>query len=76
MQLLMMSAIIVIKNSTIAGIHKTKVSSHEDIALNVVADDSISHIDPDCMQVVFPLRDEVPAALLEEITYPKNPAHK
>ena len=28
------------------------------------------------MQVVFPLRDEVPAALLEEITYPKNPAHK
>ena len=49
-----MSTVIKIKNSIVTGIHRTKVASHEDIALNVEKDDTIQHIDPDCMKVVFP----------------------
>ena len=35
-------------------IHRTKVGSHEAVALHVVPDNSIPHIDPKCMKVVFP----------------------
>ena len=44
---------VVIRSSTITGIHRTKVSSCEEIVLSVVKDDSIPGIDPYCMKVVF-----------------------
>ena len=65
---------IMIRYSTITGIHRTKVSSHESTNLDVEMDNSISHIDPMCMKVVFPAN--VPAALRDEVTWPKNPDHK
>ena len=40
----------------------------------MLKDDSISHIDPNAMQVMFPSR--VHPSLMDEITYPKNPEHK
>ena len=54
-------------------IHRTKVGSHEAVALHVVPDNSIPHIDPKCMKVVFPT--EVASSLLKEVTYEKNVAH-
>ena len=65
---------IIIKDSVISGIHITKIGSHESIALNIEDDNSIQHIDPNCLKVMFPA--EVSDALLKEITYPKNPANK
>ena len=65
---------IVIRYSTITGIHRTKVSSHESINLDVEMDNSIPDIDPMCMKVVFPAN--VPAAFRDEVTWPKNPDHK
>ena len=65
---------IVIKYSTITGIHRTKVSSCEEVTLMVVRDDSIPHIDKDCMKVMFP--ETVANVLLDNVTWPKNPQHK
>ena len=65
---------IVIKFSTIRGIHRTKVSSCEEVTLLVERDDSIPHIDKDCMKVMFPAA--VPMHLLDNVTWPKNPDHK
>ena len=45
---------ITIRNSVVTGIHRTKVGGHEAIALEVVKDDSVPHIDPDCVKVMFP----------------------
>ena len=45
---------VVIKCSTVTGIHRTNVSSCEEVTLLVLKDNSIPHIDPDCMKVVFP----------------------
>ena len=67
-------SIVIIKNSVITGIHRTKVGAHEAIPLIVQKDDSVQHIDPDCMLVKFP--EDVAASLMKEITYPKNEAHK
>ena len=64
---------IVIRYSTITGIHRTKVSSQESIYLDVEMDNSIPDIDPMCMKVVFPAN--VPAAFRDEVTWPKNPDH-
>ena len=55
---------IVIKNSIITGLHRTKTGSYESIVLSVEKDDSIPHIDVKCMKVVFPL--EVASSLLQE----------
>ena len=64
---------IVIK-STITGIHKTKISSHEDVNMRVEEYNGIPDIDPDCMRVMFP--SNVDAALLDEVVWLKNPQHK
>ena len=40
----------------------------------MVKDDGIHNIDPQAMQVVFP--NHVHPSLMDEITYPKNPAHR
>lgn len=63
----------VVIRSSITGIHRTKVSSHKDITLAVERDDSVHHIDPQCMKVMFP--DTVPDELKNEITWPKNLDH-
>ena len=62
---------VVIQYSTIRGIHRTKVSSCEEVALLVEKDDSIPHIDKDCMKVIFP--NIVANELLDSVTWPKNP---
>ena len=63
-------------NSTITGIHKTKVGAHREIALAVEDDDSIPNIDPNCMLVRFPDLEDIPQRLHKAVTYPKNPEHK
>lgn len=50
------------------------MSSHEAVNMVVEMDDSIPHIDPMCMKVMFP-RD-VPMELRDQVTWPKNPEHK
>lgn len=67
-------AVVTIKSSSVTGIHRTKVSSHEDVTLLVHEDNSIPHIDPQCMKVMFPMH--VDAQLREEIVWPKNPKNK
>ena len=62
--------------SVVTGIHRTKVGSHKEIALLVDNDDSIPHIDPDCMVVRFPGIEEIPEQLHKAVTYPKNTDHK
>ena len=63
-------AVVTIKSSSVTGIHRTKVSSHEDVTLLVHEDNSIPHIDPQCMKVMFPMH--VDAQLREEIVWPKT----
>ena len=63
-------------NSTITGIHRTKVGAHPDIPLIVEDDDSIPSIDPNCMLVRFPDLEDIPVHLHKAVTYPKNPEHK
>ena len=46
-------SLVVVKNSVITGVHRTKVGSHKTVALIVEADNSIPHIDPECMKVCF-----------------------
>ena len=65
---------IVIQFSTITGIHCTNVSSCEEVTLLVEKDDSIPHIDKECMKVMFP--HDVPSELLDNVTWPKNPKNK
>ena len=50
------------------------VSSHEAVVLSVEVDDTVRHIDPQCMRVMFP--STVSADLLTEITWPKNPRNR
>ena len=62
---------IVIKFSTITGIHCTNnVSSCEEVTLFVVRDDSIPEIDPDCMKVMF--LETVASSLPDNVTWRKN----
>ena len=63
-------------NSTITGIHRTKVGAHRDIPLIVEDDDSVARIDPNCMLVRFPDLEDIPVHLHKAVTYPKNPEHK
>lgn len=64
--------------SVIAGIHRTKVGSNPKIELNVEADDSIPGIDPLCMLVRIPRKEQLPQEYLHLVTYPKsrNPNNK
>ena len=65
---------IVIQHSTITGIHKTMISSHQTVSLSVEKDYSIPHIDPLCMKVMFPMH--VVEGLEDRIVWPRNPEHK
>ena len=58
--------------SVIAGIHRTKVGSHPRIELLVEADDSIPGIDPNCMLVRMPPKEQLPSEFLNLVTYPKS----
>ena len=62
---------VVIKHSTVTGIHQTKIASCEEVVLQVVRDDSIPDIDPHCMKVMFPLT--VPAGILTKVTQKSRP---
>ena len=68
-----MSSAISIRKSTVTGIHHMKVGPHAAVILDVTPNNSIPHIDPKCMKVVFPTA--VHRSLLKEITYPKNPSY-
>ena len=59
-------------NSVIAGIHRTKVGSNPKIELVVEADDSIPGIDPLCMLVRMPRKEQLPEEYLNLVTYPKS----
>ena len=65
---------IVIRNSTISGLHATKRGSHPDIILDVMSD--ATGKDPDAMKVVVPTAGNLPPESLDKITWPKNPARK
>ena len=62
----------IIINSCISGVHKTKVGAHRDVKLLVLEDDSIQHIDPDCMLVRVPLLEDIPSELHSAVAYPKS----
>ena len=62
-------------NSTIRGVHITKVGAHREIPLSVLEDNSISK-DPDCMLVRFPHLKDIPPRLHKAVTYKKNPLHQ
>ena len=49
----------IIVTSVISGIHKTKIGSHRDVKLIVENDDSVPHIDPNCMVVKVPLLENI-----------------
>ena len=68
-------AAISINNSTITGLHITRKSSHCDVELKVVADESFA-LDPNCMQVVCPKLENISPQLHDEIVWPKNPLNK
>ena len=50
-------------NSAISGLHKTKIGANRDVRLIVENDDTISHIDPNCMLVKVPLLEDIPPEL-------------
>ena len=58
--------------SVIAGLHRTKVGSHRDVKLLVEDDNSVPHIDPNCMVVKVPQIEEIPEELHMAISYPKS----
>ena len=72
----MASAVQVVIQSVVSGIHRTKVGAHKDIPLIMENDDSIPDIDPHCIMLMFPPKEQIPDNLHRAITYPKNPAHK
>ena len=61
--------------SVISGIHRTKVGSHREVKLIVKNDDSIPHIDPNCMIVKMLLMEQIPMQLHGRVSYPisRNP---
>ncbi len=65
----------VVIHSVVTGIHRTKVGAQKDIPLILENDDTVPHIDPQCMLVRFPQLEQIPEYLHRAITYPKNPAH-
>ena len=62
----------IIITSVISGIHRTKVGSHRDVKLIVENDDSIQHIDPNCMVVRIPPIEDIPAELHRVVSYPRS----
>ena len=62
----------IVLNSVISGIHKTKIGAHRDVQLIVENDDTIQHIDPDCMLVRVPCLEDIPSELHSAIAYPKS----
>ena len=62
----------IVLHSVITGIHRTKVSAHRDERLMVEDDDTIPHIDPQCMLVKVPLLEDIPPELHSAIAYPKS----
>ena len=69
-----MSDIIVIHNSTISGLHATKTSSHPEVTLLIGPD--VTDKDPNAMEVVVPMLQNLPLELLDMVTWPKNPERK
>ena len=62
----------IIINSCISGLHKTKVGAHRDVQLIVEEDNSLPHIDPNCMLVKVPLIEDIPTELHSAVSYPKS----
>ena len=62
----------IVINSVISGIHKTKIGANHCVELIVENDDTIPHIDSDCMVVPVPCLDDIPPALHRAIAYPKS----
>ena len=62
----------VVVQSVISGIHKTKIGAHRDVQLIVENDDTIPHIDQNCMVVKVPCLEDIPPALHGEIAYPRS----
>ena len=44
----------------ISGLHRTKIGANRNARLIVENDDTISHIDPNCMLVKVPLLEDIP----------------
>ena len=65
---------VVMAKSTVTGIHRTKVSSCEEVVLQVVKDDSIPGVNPYCTKVMFP--SSVANNIMDLVTWPKNAAYK
>ena len=62
----------IVINSVISGIHKTKIGANRSVELIVENDDTIPHIDPDCMVVRVPCLEDIPPAFHRAIAYPKS----
>ena len=64
----------IIITSVVAGIHRTKVGSHNQIRLVVENDDreDVATIDSDCMLVRIPPLEESPPNLHRAVTYPRS----
>ena len=65
---------IVLHNSSISGLHATKTSSHPEITLLIGPD--ITDKDPNAMEVVVPMLQNLPPESLDMVTWPKNPERK
>ena len=63
---------IVIRNSTISGLHATRTSSHPDVVLKVLPDDTTSK-DVNAMKVMVPPLNDLSEDTLNQITWPRNP---
>ena len=62
----------IIVKSVVAGIHKTKIGANREVRLLVEIDDSVPHIDPNCMLVRVPALINIPQRLHGAISYPKS----
>ena len=65
---------IVVRNSTISGLHATKCSSNPEITLSVCPDTTWK--DSDAMKVIVPSLENLPLESHHLVTWPKNPARK
>ena len=63
---------IIVRNSTISGLHVTKTSLHSDITLNVYPDSTLK--DKNAMKVVLipPLNKDLALESLDLVAWPKN----
>ena len=65
---------IVIRNSTISGLHITKNSSHPDVTLLVFPDTTWK--DENAMQVAVPSQENLAPETLRLVTWPRNPVSR